>query len=86
MAREILESYAGTYTLSGRNVTLALEGDRLTYEAEGARVPLFAESETTLFFKTTNGDFEFFRDDTGTVSYFLVYTDGSPRLATRVNR
>jgi Domain of unknown function (DUF3471)/WD40-like Beta Propeller Repeat len=86
VAREILESYAGTYTLSGRNVTLALDGDRLTYQAEGARVPLFAESETTLFFKTTNGDFEFFRDDTGTVSYFLVYTDGSPRLATRVSR
>ena len=64
MTREILESYAGTYTLSGRNVTLALEGDRLTYQAEGARVPLFAESETTLFFKTTGGDFEFFRDDT----------------------
>jgi Tol biopolymer transport system component len=86
VAREILESYAGTYTLSGRNVTLALEGDRLTYQAEGARVPLFAESETTLFFKTTGGDFEFFRDDTGTVSYFLVYTGESPRLATRVNR
>jgi hypothetical protein len=78
-----LARYAGTYSLSGSDVTLTLEGNGLMWDRAGIKARLFAESERRFFLKATNGDLEFFNDDDGRVSHFVFYTDGAPRLALR---
>ena len=80
---QVLANYAGSYDLAGDEVKLTLEGNRLTYQRGRDRYPLFVGSETTLFLTATNGEFEFFKDDSGVVSYFLFYRGGPPQLGLR---
>ena len=82
LAPEILAKYTGTYTLSGTDMVLFLEGTQLMFQAgHGDKASLFAESESGFFLKATNGEIEFFKDDKGQPSYFFFYRGGVPRLA-----
>jgi len=80
---ETLAAYAGTYTLSGADVRVTLEGNSLVFDRAGTKSRLFAESEGRFFLKATNADLEFFKDGDGDVSYFLMYNGEAPRLAVR---
>jgi Tol biopolymer transport system component len=83
IGRGALARYAGTYILDGKDLVLSVEGDRLMFDAGQGKVPLSAESRTTFYLTTTNGDLEFIATNGGEVSHFLMYTGGTPRLATR---
>jgi Tol biopolymer transport system component len=79
----LLARYAGTYSLGTTDVVLSVEGNDLMFRTRDTKARLFAESERRLFLKATNGDLEFFADDSGRMSSFLFYTGGAPRLALR---
>jgi hypothetical protein len=87
VAPEILSKYTGTYvTPGGMEVAVTLEGNQLTVEPGPSgpqKVPLFAESETSFFFKFTNGDIEFVRDDKGNVTHLVGYFGGAGQKAAR---
>ena len=76
LASEILAKYPGTYAWAdGDTLTVTLEGHQLVLEDErGVRRRLFAESPTSFFFKTTNGDIEFLRNDSGIVTHLMWYS------------
>jgi hypothetical protein len=90
---EILTKYTGTYEAPAAldtsvpfegNVVVTLEGDQLMVQPAGAeKRPLFSESETYFFFKTTNGDIEFVKDDKGAVTHLILYQGNLRTKATR---
>ena len=72
---ETLAKYVGTYARS-RNYdwVVNLESGQLLIQEVGAeQYPLFAESETSFFFKVTNGDLEFIEDEKGNVTDLVLY-------------
>ena len=94
IAPAILARYTGRYV--GRpdadpgDAVLTLEGNQLMYQCcfsgeppTGARkFPLFAESDTYFFRRVPGGDFdhEFFKDDNGVVTHYLLHQGGSSGL------
>ena len=75
VAKEILERYVGRYPLTrnGFELVVTMEGDRrLTAESVGQfKYPLFAESETSFFFKDVDAEIEFAKDPNGAVTLVL---------------
>jgi dipeptidyl aminopeptidase/acylaminoacyl peptidase len=72
---ETLAKYTGTYVQNRQfDYVVSLERGQLLIQAVGAEQhPLFAESETSFFFKATNGDLEFVKDKNGDVTHFVLY-------------
>ena len=70
----ILLQYEGVYELApGNDMTITLEGGYLMVQATGDyKYPLFAESKTKFFLKDADADLEFFKDETGKVSHFVL--------------
>ena len=75
---ETLAKYVGTYARS-RNYDWVVNlesGQLLIHEVGAEQYPLFAESETSFFFKFTNGDLEFIEDEKGNVTDLVLYNVG----------
>jgi len=92
VAPEILSRYTGTYQLSGFDVKIVLEDNRLVATGlasiAGAlvvreRARLVPQSETSFFFKESSGEIDFVNDENGKVAYFLLYEGGAPTKAPR---
>ena len=88
IAPEILKQYVGTYKLTPDiNLMVTLEGDRLMFQSPGQdKIPVYAMSETKFFFKKADDILEFFKDDTGTVSYLVVLQEGVENFASSTKK
>lgn len=89
VAPQVLLQYAGVYELAPNFVMLiTVEGNQLMAQASGQpKLPVYARSETTFFFKAIDAEIEFFRDDKGAVSRLVLRQDNqempAPRAAER---
>ena len=74
----LLAEYRGVYRLRpGLDVAVTLEGDHLLAQGTGQRkYPLFAESETTFYYKVIEGRIEFVRGKDGKVDRFILHQGG----------
>jgi CubicO group peptidase (beta-lactamase class C family) len=74
LPRQVLEQYVGTYELPTGEFVVTLLGDRLITQATGqdARIPLYAESETTFFTTVIDAQLEFARDSAGRVTHLIL--------------
>lgn len=87
MRREItvppktMKRYLGTYELEpGFEIVIMLEGNQLFSQAtRQSKYPLFAESETKFFWKVSDAEIEFVRNDKGAVTH-LVLHQGSKNI------
>jgi len=80
---DTLAKYAGTYELFGEDAQFSLEGGRLFALGFGERSPMFAQSDTSFFFKDGRQEIEFVTDEKGAVTHFLFYQGGPPTRAPR---
>lgn len=85
VAPAILDDYIGRYRLEAPRIILenageffafAREGSRLVGLAGTAKVPLFAESETTFYSKLMPAKITFLRNDAGKVTEFILVLAG----------
>lgn len=85
VAPSILDDYVGRYRLEAPRIILenageffafAREGSRLVGQAGPAKVPLFAESETTFYSKVMPAKITFLRNDAGKVTEFILVLGG----------
>jgi len=83
---DVLARIAGRYDLVGREVVLHVADDHLVFQAGRGAVRMFASSANEFFMKATNAELEFFRDQQGEVSHFLLYQGGAPTLGIRMRR
>jgi hypothetical protein len=75
VASEILSTYVGTYAVQGGTErVVTLEGNRLTVRIANQQHVLLPQSETNLFSKTSNEEFEFVNDDKRAVTHMMVYS------------
>jgi len=82
---DVLQSYVGTYTSRNRGLTVTLDHGHLIAQAPGqANAPIFAESETKFFFRTSDVEIEFTRDTRGKVTRAVIYQDGEVIKASRM--
>ena len=79
VAPEILARYAGTYEHAFvPSFKLTLEGNQLWAQTtEAAKLPIFAESETSFYYKSLSVDIEFVMDDQGNVTHMMAYVFGT---------
>jgi hypothetical protein len=47
---------------------------------------MFASSANEFFLKATNAELEFFKNELGEVSHFLLYQGGPPTLGIKMRR
>jgi len=81
----VLQSYVGTYAWRDKGLTVSLDNGRLLAQAPGqANAPLFAESETKFFFRTSEVEVEFTKDPKGKVTRAVIYQDGEVIKASRM--
>ena len=71
----VMAQFAGTYELKpGFDLTVMQEGDQLFAQATGqGKAQLFAESATKFFYKVTDAQIEFFKDDKGMVTHLVLH-------------
>jgi 3-oxoadipate enol-lactonase len=82
---DVLQSYVGTYTSRDRGLTVTLDNGHLIAQAPGqANAPLFAESLTKFFFRTSDVEVEFTKDASGRVTRAVIYQDGEVIKAARM--
>jgi 3-oxoadipate enol-lactonase len=82
---DVLQSYVGTYVLRDRGLTVSFDNGHLVAQAPGqANAPLFAESETKFFFRTSDVEVEFTKDPKGKVTRAVIYQDGEVIKAARM--
>jgi 3-oxoadipate enol-lactonase len=82
---DVLQSYVGTYAWRDRGLTVRFDNGHLVAQAPGqANAPLFAESETKFFFRTSDVEVEFTKDPKGKVTRAVIYQDGEVIKATRM--
>jgi hypothetical protein len=87
LSRDILAQYAGMYQLpSGTNLIITLDGAQLIGQlsAQGNKMPLLAESETTFFLEPINTQLEFVRDASGKITHVILHGNDRDQKATRV--
>jgi hypothetical protein len=80
-----LAAFVGTYELQGIQVVITLEGDHLAAQVtDQPKIPLFAESETTFFFKVVDAVIEF---DKGAspAAFLILRQNGREMRGTRKN-
>jgi len=76
---KILAEYVGTYELQpGVNVTVTVHGSVLMLQPPGPvdKVPLYPESETRFFMMQADNTLEFFKEESGTVTHFVMHRPG----------
>jgi len=72
-----LRHYEGAYALGNSTVKIALKGDRLVLQLGGeADVPLFADSESQFFVRTTGTEVQFERAAAGDVAAMIIRSPG----------
>jgi pimeloyl-ACP methyl ester carboxylesterase len=82
---DVLQSYVGTYAWRDKGLTVSLDNGHLIAQAPGqANAPLFAESETKFFFRTSEVEVEFTKDPKGKVTRAVIYQDGEVIKALRM--
>jgi 3-oxoadipate enol-lactonase len=82
---DVLQSYVGTYMSRDRGLTVTLDNGHLIAQAPGqANAPLFAESETKFFFRTSDVEVEFTKDPKGKITRAIIYQDGEVIKAARM--
>jgi uncharacterized protein YneR len=71
----VTAQYVGAYELKpGFDLTVTQEGDQLFAQATGqGKAQLFAESATKFFYKVTDAQIEFFKDDKGAVTHLVLH-------------
>jgi hypothetical protein len=71
----ILAQYVGTYELKpGTDFVITLEGGQLFSALTGqGKVPMFAETDTKFFLKVVDAQYEFFKDEKGTVTHLVLH-------------
>jgi 3-oxoadipate enol-lactonase len=85
VSADVLQSYVGTYAWRDKGLTVTLDNGHLIAQAPGqANAPLFAESETKFFFRTSEVEVEFTKDPKGKVTRAVIYQDGEVIKAARM--
>ena len=85
-----LERYKGTYSFFNSAATIAFKNNQLFLQLNGdADIPLFAESESHFFVRTTGTDVTFERDANGEVNAMVIHSPGAdpircPRIKNAV--
>ena len=71
----VMAQYMGAYELKpGFDLTITQEGDQLFAQATGqGKAQLFAESATKFFYRVTDAQIEFFKDDKGAVTHLVLH-------------
>jgi hypothetical protein len=63
--------------MPGFNIVMTLEnGQLMTQATNQPKFPLFAQSDTKFFLKVVEAELEFFKDDKGEVTYFMLHQNG----------
>jgi hypothetical protein len=84
---KIYDAYVGEYELGpGLIFTVTRDGDRLMTRASGMpdRIELLPESETTFFYRGSNGSVIFHKDTTGKVTHMAFKDQGQEMRAKRI--
>jgi 3-oxoadipate enol-lactonase len=81
-----LQLYEGTYALGNSIARIELKSDRLVLQLNGdAEVPLFADSDSQFFVRTTGTEVQFERSGTGDVAAMIIRNPtGNPIRCPRV--
>ena len=81
----ILQVYAGSYDSPDGTVKIAVDGNHLTLKLPGQSIfPLYAESQSKFFLRTTDIEIEFTRDASGRVKQAEIHQEGSTTKATKL--
>jgi hypothetical protein len=87
LPRQVLQMYAGRYALprAGFGFVITVDGGgQLIAESIGQfKYPLFAESETSFFFKDVNAQIEFRKNAEGRVTSLVLHRDAVEETAER---
>ncbi len=85
IAPKIMKQYLGTYELEpGFEMVITLEGDQPMSQATGqSRYPLFAESETKFFWKVSDAEIQFLKNDRGEVTHLILHQGAKDIKAPR---
>ncbi len=85
VAPAVLEKYVGDYELApGFVITMTVENGQLMTQATGQpKFPLYAEAENKFFLKVVDAQVEFFKDETGKVSYLMLHQGGRDMKAPK---
>ena len=70
-----MKQYLGTYELEpGFEIVITMESNQLFSQATGqSKYPLFAESETKFFWKVSDAEIEFVKNDRGAVTHLILH-------------
>lgn len=82
---DTLAKYVGGYELApGVVIRMTVENGQLMTQATGQpKFPLYAESESKFFLKVVDAQVEFFKDETGAVSYLMLHQGGRDMKAMK---
>ena len=75
---DILKQYIGVYEIQANfTITVTFDNGRLRAEATGQdSFELYPESENKFFLKEVDAQIEFFKNETGKISYLILYQGG----------
>ena len=78
MLPDTLAKYVGTYELNPKfSIVITLEGSQLMAQATNQpKFPIFPESETKFFYKVVDAQLEFFKNDQGQTTHFVLHQGG----------
>ena len=80
-----LQACVGSYDSPDGIVKIAVDGDHLTLKLPGQSIfPLYAESQSKFFLRTTDIEIEFTRDASGKVKQAEIHQEGSTTKATKL--
>ena len=85
VAPAILTAYVGTYQLSPAvDFVITIDGAQLMAQITGQpKLPLFAESERSFFYKAVDAQVEFAKDEKGAVTHLVLHQGGRDVTAMR---
>ncbi len=81
----VLQKYVGDYELApGFVISMTLENGQLMTQATGQpKFPMYAETENKFFLKVVDAQVEFFKDETGAVTYAILHQGGRDMRAAK---